>query len=211
MALLICPECGYQVSDKATECLNCGYPVSNIIAAIKAEEQEKELAKKAKIKKRKKKIIITLLILLVIFAALAIVTFLFLSKPERRGLYDGNKWKMSYSDIKEKYPDGFKSDGGDDYDKSYITTVDEFESIEGTTALVSFEFLDDELCEVYIWVMVDDDEISYEKLEKQLKRHYDELFGEGSSSDYTITWETRESSISLFKYKSLITVTYKYQ
>mgnify|MGYP002678385284 CR=1 FL=1 len=29
MALIKCPECGKEVSDKAEKCLNCGYPIKN--------------------------------------------------------------------------------------------------------------------------------------------------------------------------------------
>ena len=30
MALIKCPECGKEISDKATICPNCGYPVSEM-------------------------------------------------------------------------------------------------------------------------------------------------------------------------------------
>ena len=30
MALIKCPECGGQVSDKAEACIHCGYPLKNI-------------------------------------------------------------------------------------------------------------------------------------------------------------------------------------
>ena len=30
MALIICPECGKEVSDQASVCPNCGYPINNI-------------------------------------------------------------------------------------------------------------------------------------------------------------------------------------
>ena len=30
MALIICPECGGQVSDKSTQCIHCGYPLTDI-------------------------------------------------------------------------------------------------------------------------------------------------------------------------------------
>ena len=35
MAIIICPECGKQISDKARTCINCGYPLSE--AATKGE------------------------------------------------------------------------------------------------------------------------------------------------------------------------------
>jgi len=30
MALIKCPECGKEISDKATVCINCGFPLNNI-------------------------------------------------------------------------------------------------------------------------------------------------------------------------------------
>lgn len=33
MALLKCPECGHDVSDKASYCMNCGYPIQEYIAS----------------------------------------------------------------------------------------------------------------------------------------------------------------------------------
>lgn len=35
MALIICPECGKQVSDKAAACPNCGCPITNYPQEIK--------------------------------------------------------------------------------------------------------------------------------------------------------------------------------
>lgn len=31
MALINCPECGKEVSDKAANCPNCGYPLEAVI------------------------------------------------------------------------------------------------------------------------------------------------------------------------------------
>ncbi len=33
MALIKCPECGKEISDKASVCPNCGYPISNTSSA----------------------------------------------------------------------------------------------------------------------------------------------------------------------------------
>lgn len=37
MALIICPKCGRQISDKEVSCSGCGYPVSNIKALLNRE------------------------------------------------------------------------------------------------------------------------------------------------------------------------------
>lgn len=44
MALIQCPECGKQLSEHASQCSQCGTPMSDIIRLIK-EQQEQELSK----------------------------------------------------------------------------------------------------------------------------------------------------------------------
>lgn len=46
MALIICPECGKQISDKAVACPNCGYPLDLYRKEKEAEEQELAQQKK---------------------------------------------------------------------------------------------------------------------------------------------------------------------
>lgn len=41
MALIKCPECGKEISDKAKTCINCGYPISENIS-YESHNQEKE-------------------------------------------------------------------------------------------------------------------------------------------------------------------------
>ena len=36
MALITCPECGKQVSDKANSCPNCGYPLTKKVDTVKS-------------------------------------------------------------------------------------------------------------------------------------------------------------------------------
>lgn len=40
MALINCPECGKEISDKAENCPNCSYPLKAKIPAVKVESQE---------------------------------------------------------------------------------------------------------------------------------------------------------------------------
>lgn len=40
MALIICPECGKQISDKAEHCIGCGYPLKYMTAEEVQAEQE---------------------------------------------------------------------------------------------------------------------------------------------------------------------------
>lgn len=39
MALIKCPECGGNVSDKAYSCIHCGYPISNLSANNKVNDE----------------------------------------------------------------------------------------------------------------------------------------------------------------------------
>lgn len=56
MALIKCPECGREVSDKASACPNCGYPISksiennNVIVRIKLETTPGVINQKVTIK-----------------------------------------------------------------------------------------------------------------------------------------------------------------
>ena len=43
MALISCPECDKEISDKATACPNCGNPVSEIDKILNSQKQEGEL------------------------------------------------------------------------------------------------------------------------------------------------------------------------
>ncbi len=44
MALIKCPECGKEVSDKAAVCIHCGYPLQEAAAAAPAAGQAAEAA-----------------------------------------------------------------------------------------------------------------------------------------------------------------------
>lgn len=43
MALIKCPECGKEISDKARICVNCGYPISEYVEELKREEEQKKV------------------------------------------------------------------------------------------------------------------------------------------------------------------------
>ena len=39
MALIICPECGKEISDQSKQCIHCGYPISEIITPHRTDER----------------------------------------------------------------------------------------------------------------------------------------------------------------------------
>ncbi len=44
MALISCPECNKEVSDKAEVCIHCGYPLRNTICIIRGEKYDLSFA-----------------------------------------------------------------------------------------------------------------------------------------------------------------------
>lgn len=40
MALIKCPECGKEISDKSTNCIHCGYPLEHLVVVSKEEPKE---------------------------------------------------------------------------------------------------------------------------------------------------------------------------
>ena len=54
MGLIKCPECGKEVSDKSTTCVNCGYPILDYVCDLEREkaEQLKQEQKKEELKKK---------------------------------------------------------------------------------------------------------------------------------------------------------------
>ena len=53
MALIKCPDCGKEVSDKSEVCIKCGCPLQGEVKEEKIEKQVSELFKRAEKSKRK--------------------------------------------------------------------------------------------------------------------------------------------------------------
>lgn len=68
MALIICPECGKSISDKATVCPECGYPLTEKEYSEELTPQKVELVA-VKAPNAKKTIIITLSVMVIIVLA----------------------------------------------------------------------------------------------------------------------------------------------
>lgn len=208
MALLICPECGNHVSDKATACLNCGYPISEILAMKEAEEKEKADREKEQKQQARAKRIKAVGVIGVICTVLAIVIVI-ACQPDKSGLFNGIKWNSPLKIVESKYPDGSEKAGDEEGETSYSVFIEEYESIEGLSALAIFYFKDDSLYEVSLVVLSDDDVLPYYKAVQQIKHRFDELYGDSLGSGSTIYWETSKSTVSLWNYNSLISVTYR--
>lgn len=55
MALIKCPECGKEISDKASVCVNCGYPISEYVEELKRKEEQERIEQLRKQQEEEKK------------------------------------------------------------------------------------------------------------------------------------------------------------
>ena len=104
MALLKCPECDSQVSDKAQCCPKCGFPVKDMI------EMERKATQESIRTKCKKVMGIALTIVVLCVVAIGVIAVI--KRPDTSGLYNKIAWGSSEAQIKKEYPKG--TDGKDD-------------------------------------------------------------------------------------------------
>lgn len=86
MALIICPECGKQVSDRAATCPDCGCPIASNVEGNNAPNTPVETANVPK-KSKKPLIIAVIALLLVIAAGIAVYTLVFSPEAQAKKLY----------------------------------------------------------------------------------------------------------------------------
>lgn len=120
MALIKCPECGKEVSDRAGQCPNCGYPVEKIFAMKSVGKNVKKISVKSNILDRIKmnKKAISIIIMVVCMA----IIFKSINGSTNREYCEGLKWGTSLERVEKKYPD-LDYDADEDY---YYTLVDSF-------------------------------------------------------------------------------------
>ena len=68
MAMIECPECKNQVSDRATTCPNCGYPIASYAKKMEKENKKKLLSTPSAKKKKLKILIISLVVSICVIA-----------------------------------------------------------------------------------------------------------------------------------------------
>ncbi len=139
MALIKCPECGKEVSDKSKNCIHCGYPLTQKEEFGEVKDGQKVFSCKPieeQIKKNKKMVFLILGFLIV--AILLFTTNFFKSKE----YFDGIAWGSSREKVERKYPDIlFSGESG-----CYFGLVDSLEgySSEDSTIDLNFYFDDEE-------------------------------------------------------------------
>lgn len=131
MALISCPECGNQVSDRAHQCPNCGYPIEKIgvmqkvketeVVQIDDEKVDVEQPKKGKLKK----VLIALFILIILIVAVVVIyTSCILSKDLDVTNVKMSKWKVVEAG---SYGDDYEATVTTEQEKPFIAIVGSYE------------------------------------------------------------------------------------
>lgn len=211
MALMICPDCGNQVSDKANRCPVCGCPKSAIVA-FKEEEQAKLEESIQKQRKDKRNRILKISVPIVVCLVIVGVILFVRSRPDTSGLYHHLTWGTSVETVKQKVPDGVESENkNSDGETSYLKSEEKFLDIEGVSALVDYSFKDDKLISIICTAMPEDDsDLSDADTVKLVRNRLNELYGKyDKDGTSTYMWKTDQSNITLWTYKSIIMITFE--
>lgn len=151
MALIKCPECEQSISDKASKCPKCGYPIQEYLSG-KAEESQTENVNDTSVntenfadiqqaptqKKNKKKIVIALLaVCVVVVAVLGVVLGSSLFTPQLT-VEDItiSKWRLTDS---TDYGDYYEGTITSEQKNPFIAVIGQYEDEESTPEFVYVE------------------------------------------------------------------------
>lgn len=202
MALIKCPECGGEISDKAEFCPRCGYPVRNCFKKVKEEEQtdnlERQISQSKKsvlslIKNKKFQIPAVALVILV----LAIVIFY---RTTRIEVIHGVTWGMGVSQVENKESKYNGDAGYYDEDRGYyaVSNVDYL----GESVTLTYIFGDGKLESVWIKPTYNSYESVYNMaLEICKQNNLPVSFEDNTDDKYapssTLRWNIRGTTIEL--------------
>lgn len=196
MALIKCPECTREVSDKAMQCPNCGCPISldsskkslNATSGKTTENQQETPTIKRNGKKR-------LLLLGIAVVACALITggLILIMNQNSDDYLRGMRWGMTRKQIIAK--DNAKNVEDDDGDLVYITSDND--GLEGIDCFTRFKFDDKTNGLVSASLTVKDRYALSTKLVLDVIKLYEQKYGDYELSDFTYSWETERSNISM--------------
>lgn len=151
MALIKCPECEQSISDKASKCPKCGYPIQEYLSS-KAEETQTESVNDTSVnaensadiqqaptqKKSKKKLVVALLAVCVVVVAAVAVIFgssLFAPKLVVEDITI-SKWRLTDS---SDYGDYYEGTITSEQKNPFIAVIGQYEDEESTPKFVYVE------------------------------------------------------------------------
>ena len=201
MALIKCPECGKEISDRADKCINCGYPI----------HKQNELTKDAIKTKYKKSInvgtgfnnrilainnldrIMLWCAVGLLFIVLFIVTVTFRNKPVICGMQIG----MSKDEVTESEPDYYE------FEKVNVISVDASD-VFGEEGTVWYEFDEEDKLMIISFMADSSSYIDFSNMFCNIVEKYgypDACFGRLDSSKDDIQrfyWNVGNETIQLF-------------
>ncbi len=199
MALIICPECGEQVSDKSKCCLKCGYPIKDIITKKQVDGTRKRISRNTV------RVVLLFVVIFFVFACVLIVK----NVSKRNGLYYGIEWGSSKNTVEKKYSAEVLGDTDQDAEVGSRLYCREEAYIEGVGAWVTFSFKNDKLYKVEIMTSETNSKIAEKEIPDKVKEYLVNLYGEyEQEDDSTYIWNTSKSDIKMRFYDSMATVTY---
>lgn len=183
MALIKCPECGADVSEKASACPKCGCPCEIFVKNPAAN------------KKVNYKMLIVAVLLVAALALTGFGIYRFMNRPDTSGYYKGFKWGMSFEKVKKQLGDE-AAEG--DIENYVSTSIEDYEGKTGVDAVISYNCEDDTLKSIMITILNGDDS-SYtdESLLDEYTEQFNKLYGEYEKSLISYIWNTEKSKISL--------------
>ena len=198
MALFICPECGNRVSSSADSCINCGYPVSDIIEENRKNEAIKRMA-----------IIKKIVFIGVIIVLISIVTITIINYNKNKNLfYYSVEWGTdidSASNQLNKYYDNCSQT-----DDSIFVSVDKYMDEDEYEAVISYRFEDGKLDTVNILISRSDNLTNVSGIYNKAIEKLTSIYGAPTEEQsYSQEWEKNKIEVSLFKYSNkLIMLTF---
>lgn len=152
MALIMCPECGQKISDKAEKCPNCGYPIAPVEKELAKEPEVRESEQPAENKKSKKKSLLAACIAGLVIAVGVGVFFV-------KGLHGTvtvtdiklAKWKVTDT---TSYGDYYEATVTSEQKKPFVAVIGSYDDEE---AFPKFAFVKDGEGKLEIYSSNDDD------------------------------------------------------
>lgn len=147
MALIKCPECGREVSDKASKCPQCGFPIRESMGA-NGKEQEESPTEDFSVQQhdepnKKKKPLIVIGVLVVILIGIVIVGALILSKRNENVTVndvDISKWKLT---DRGEYSDSYEGTVVSETEDPFVAVIGYYEDDSEDQSLPKFVYMEE--------------------------------------------------------------------
>lgn len=147
MALIRCPECGREVSDKASKCPQCGFPIRESVDE-NSEKQETLSTEDFSVQQqdepnKKKKPLIVIGVLAVILIGIVIAGALILSKRNESVTVndvDISKWKLT---DRGEYSDSYEGTVVSETEDPFVAVIGYYEEDSEDQPLPKFVYMED--------------------------------------------------------------------